>query len=719
MHKKRIARSIIGGALFVSVLLSPLHMTAGNRIWAATGQEEAVQEQSDVSTFQVGQAFTPSEGSYYIIYDAYDDNGNPLDGKSSSSRFMFDNGGVHVGWLKYDNGYLNKYSSNYLWKFTSAESDGTYYMRSQSASTAFGVLNGAAVANNGNNGGGSVISAKDVRHPGSPMKLEVMAVEDGKTYVAIRSVAYHDAVYGELNAEKYMTTDTNGRGYVIWQDTIDRENRSSGWWVVEKVMDENGVMPGGSANRTLLWRTKPMHIHYRIPALATTNRGDLIAVADYRYDSSADIGTNWTGWNGENYNGFGSIGHRIDQVSKISQNNGADWSEEKNLTSQWSFRGTDAGNLSNGYGDPAIVADRNSDKVLLMSVGGSYGFFQNNAGVVSMLSTDGGKNFSAPKAMGGRTTGTGTTTQENYTTGLYALGNQSGFRWTSLFLTSGRIMQSRYIRVGDHYRIYCAAVVRVTGTGAGYYNWVFYSDNFGKTWDVLPGPAIQGADEAKVDELPNGSVVISTRMAGGRKINVFTYNGTDTGYKTGSWGEQAELRIGNQTNATNGELYIIYAKNNENGKYGYLALQTFPAAADGTRSEVRIFYKWLDESIDTPQEFASGWSKENSYLLQQNWSAYSVMTMQADGKLGAMWEEGNSYYDLVYQSISIDELTQNKYSAAFSQGLGTKDMPYVAKTADDTEAILTTYEKECVNWTFEGEAKEYLHDMVSKQAEGM
>ena len=95
------------------------------------------------------------------------------------------------------------------------------------------------------------------------------------------------------------------------------------------------------------------------------------------------------------------------------------------------------------------------------------------------------------------------------------------------------------------------------------------------------------------------------------------------------------------------------------------------------------------------------------------------MTMQADGKLGAMWEEGNSYYDLVYQSISIDELTQNKYSAAFSQGLGTKDMPYVAKTADDTEAILTTYEKECVNWTFEGEAKEYLHDMASKQAGGM
>lgn len=58
------------------------------------------------------------------------------------------------------------------------------------------------------------------------------------------------------------------------------------------------------------------------------------------------------------------------------------------------------------------------------------------------------------------------------------------------------------------------------------------------------------------------------------------------------------------------------------------------AANNGKRQEVRVFYKWIDESVDTPTEFASGWSSEDSYVLQENWSAYSVITVQNDGKIG-------------------------------------------------------------------------------------
>lgn len=763
MHNKRIAQKIIGLALGLAVGVSTLPVCAGGVTFAAPaesrvqensfqqgigedepsnfdggesdpsspGVEEGNMSNADVAessplepsvaeeradtltravTPQSGQTLTLDEGKYYIIYDAYDENGNPLDSTSGNARLMFDNGGNNEGWLKYDSGYAGSQSSKYLWKFAEA-GDGTYYMRSQSATTAFGVLTQGARAN----GGMYVISDKNVSHKGSPMKLVVMAQENGKTYVAIQSTAYEDPTYGQMNAEKYMTTGQNS--FVTWTDTVSNTDRNDGWWVIEEVMESDGVMAGGAADRTLLWRTRPLDVHYRIPAIVTTNRGELLAVADHRYDALVDIGTNWPGWNGENYSGFGSIGHRIDQVTRLSTDNGASWSGESNLTSQYSHRGdASSKKLANGYGDPAMVADRESDKVLILTVGGSYGFMQDNSGSVSMLSEDGGKTFGAPIALGGRTTGTGATDVMNYTSGLYALKDKTVYDWKSMFFTSGRVMQSRYIKVGDFYRIYAAPLVR---TPKGNNNWVLYSDDFGKTWDLLPGVAIANGDEAKVDELPNGSVVITSRVAGGRMVNVFTYDASDPTYATGKWGRQEKLGIGHSTNATNGELYILYAKNNESGEYGYLALQTFPSAENGTRSEVRIFYKWLDPKTSTPAEFAGGWSKANSYVLQQYWSAYSVMTLQGDGKIGALWEESDRQYDIVYQAIALNDLTGSKYSIGFPRGIGSKDTPYVATTEAEARAILDTYAKEKVNWSFEGKALAYVTPQVGALSENI
>jgi hypothetical protein len=102
---------------------------------------------------------------------------------------------------------------------------------------------------------------------------------------------------------------------------------------------------------------------------------------------------------------------------------------------------------------------------------------------------------------------------------------------------------------------------------------VLYSDDFGGSWDVLGGvetaPIPSGGDEPKVEELPNGNVVISSRINGGRDFNIFTF--TDMEAATGSWGTRATSNSSNNGvvalgNSTNGEIMIMPAVRNEDGE---------------------------------------------------------------------------------------------------------------------------------------------------------
>ena len=317
-----------------------------------------------------------------------------------------------------------------------------------------------------------------------------------------------------------------------------------------------------------------------------------------------------------------------------------------------------------------------------------------------MLSTDGGHTFNNPVGVGGDLE---VEEVPEGVTDAYDL--EEGTDWTSMFITSGRITQSRYIKVGEAYRIYVAPLTRI---GNNTKNWVFYSDDFGKNWAALPGCAIEGADEAKVEELPNGNVVITSRKGSGRKVNVFTYDPQDETYSKGSWGQQAEFNLGN-TRGTNGDLYITYAKNQQ-GEYGYVAIQTLPAYKNSTRKDVRIAYKWLDADTDTPQQFAQGWSLENTFQLQPTHSAYSAMTLQSDGTFGFLWEENDNSYDITYKSLTLEEITKGKYTAAFDEGIGSVKSPFVVKTEDQAKAIEGIYAKEEMNWKFTEEARTYMNE---------
>ena len=92
-------------------------------------------------------------------------------------------------------------------------------------------------------------------------------------------------------------------------------------------------------------------VHYRIPAIAALKDGSVVAVADYRF-SRNDIGIVKDG--------------RVDLRGRTSRDNGHTWEEIVAVVEGQGKNSPDFMNV--GFGDPAIVADRKSGKILLQAM---------------------------------------------------------------------------------------------------------------------------------------------------------------------------------------------------------------------------------------------------------------------------------------------------------------------------------------------------------------
>jgi hypothetical protein len=384
-------------------------------------------------------------------------------------------------------------------------------------------------------------------------------------------------------------------------------------------------------------------IPYRIPAITTTNDGSLLAVADYRH-CRYDIG-----------NG------RIDLHGRISKNGGKTWGEiftiiegDGNLVNN-----NRNASLTAGYGDPCLVADRESNRVLMMCVCGHQTFPRSTREepnqVARFYSEDGGKTWSKPEVI----------TEMFYT----PFDNSKIGPIRGMFIGSGRIFQSRMTKKGDYYRLYAAMLARdKDGT---FCNFVVYSDDFGKEWNVL-GSTDKGAiphsgDEPKTEELPDGSILVSSRCGGGRYFNIFRFKNPITA--EGEWGEMAFSGERNKgvaalNNSCNGEVMILPAVRKKDGERLYIALQSLPLGSG--RSNVGIYYKELEDYNDflTPEHFAKDW--DGHCKSSSTGSAYSTMTLQKDNTIAFVYEE-DTYgtkgggYTIVYKNYTLEEITDDKY----------------------------------------------------------
>ena len=387
-------------------------------------------------------------------------------------------------------------------------------------------------------------------------------------------------------------------------------------------------------------------IPYRIPAIATAKNGNIIAVADYRH-SRADIGMATNG--------------RIDLRARISKDNGETWGEIFDIIQGKGAAGIDASNndMYVGFGDPAIVADRESDRVLVISCSGNVSFpngqRNNHQGIAHFYSEDCGETWSTPV---------------DRSEHIYAQFDNTQYGPVrAMFVGSGKISQSQYIKVGEYYRIYCAVLVK--DVNGAHVNFVLYSDNFGESWTVLGGgevsPIPSGGDEPKAEELPDGSVIISSRTTGGRIYNIFSY--TDSKKAEGSWGTSKYSNASNNgtiavSNSTNGEIMFVPAKRTADDKKVYLALQSVPLGSG--RANVGIYYKELEtlEDFITPEAIAADWDgrHQSSYVA----GAYSTMTLQHDNNIGFLYEEdtygtSGGGYTIVYKNYSIEYITDSAY----------------------------------------------------------
>lgn len=404
---------------------------------------------------------------------------------------------------------------------------------------------------------------------------------------------------------------------------------------------------------------------YRIPGITCGKNGRLIATAA-RLVGGTDPG-------------YG----QVDCVAKISDDNGKTWSKKEIdvATGNASLINNVKTPMEAAYGDPAVVMDREHNEALVMAVGGctvytSPATNRKNPNIIAAIrSLDGGETWEKPV---------------NQTEDIYGLFDK-GKPVASAFVGSGKLFQSRIVKEGQYYRLYAALAARPNG------NRVIYSDDFGRTWKALGGayatPVAEG-DEPKCEELPDGRVIITSRTAGGRWMNIYTYTNTKTGkghWETAKKATMSGLSASPSSNPTNGEMLIVPAKRISDGRLLYVALQSVPTGSG--RNNVGIFYKELADASDIRDVAAltSGW--DGFYQVSSTASAYSGLDLQADDKIGFCYEEtytkwgtkpnpvSTSFptgagthnfdgYENVYVPLSLETITDGKYSVSHDVNRG-------------------------------------------------
>ncbi|MCM1292010.1 MAG: glycoside hydrolase [Bacteroides sp.] len=309
--------------------------------------------------------------------------------------------------------------------------------------------------------------------------------------------------------------------------------------------------------------------YYRIPALLTLPDGTIVAVADKRINSLADLPGD------------------IDVVCRRSTDGGRTWSDYITVAEHDDF---------GGYGDPAIVRDRRTGDLLVISLNGC-GLWSDRPGHISVSrSTDGGLSWQAPVNISPQIL-------TDDSTGVQPI------KCVAAFATSGRALQLK------NGRIMFVLVTRKPGV-EGFPCYAIYSDDGGRKWKVSKTPAILNGDESKIEQLPDGTLLMSirNRFSGNRKFSISKDNGV-------TWTEQPIDFTNLHDVACNGDLLNV----NYNGK-NYL-LQSLPAGP------------WRDNiTIYASEDGGHTWPY--SLRVSPGPGAYSAMTQLADGSIGIMTEEG-------------------------------------------------------------------------------
>lgn len=331
-------------------------------------------------------------------------------------------------------------------------------------------------------------------------------------------------------------------------------------------------------------------VSYRIPAIVTAADGSLVVLTDKRKYNSGDLPGD------------------IDIVANRSTDGGATWSQPIMVA-----QGTGGGK---GFGDAAMVKAK-SGRLIALYVGGP-GLFSSTPEnpIRSYLSTsdDNGLSWTAPRDITPLIFGA-------------QCADPVRSKWQGSFFGSGHALCTRSGRV--------MAVIAVREPNmSGLQNYTVYSDDEGATWHVSQR-AIIGGDEAKVVELDNGDILMSSRTGGNRLWAKSSDGGVTWGTKNNwpqIWGNACDADILRYTSVKDG-----YNKSR--------LLHTLPNASDRRNLTMWISY---DEG--------TSWNTKKT--ICPGTSAYSSFTILPNGNIGVYFEEdGSAAYTMTFVELSLKWLT--------------------------------------------------------------
>lgn len=335
---------------------------------------------------------------------------------------------------------------------------------------------------------------------------------------------------------------------------------------------------------------------YRIPAMALDSEDNVVAVIDRRYESLADLGYRKTS---------------IDISTRRSTDGGKTWGKQIFIA-----RGDTSKVTGFGFGDASLTRAKSGRILCLMACGnGPKGFRRGLKETALSVSDDGGVTWSEPRII-------------PFPDNLH-----------SAFVTSGKGIVDKD---GDILLTTC--VLDRDYPDPLPVPWpidahLFYSKDEGQTWTFQEEIAYKLANESKLVALPDGRLLLSSRLGsyGPRGFNT-AVKGEDGIYH---WGEQTEVE---SLTANSCNCDIILWRDG-------LLLHTYIKDAKER--------KGLTMAVS--QDNGLNW--KDVLTLQEGAAAYSTMVVFKNGDVGVLYEDGSQSpddgYDIVFARIPRRLLSQS------------------------------------------------------------
>ncbi|MGA0845810.1 MAG: family 20 glycosylhydrolase, partial [Luteolibacter sp.] len=349
---------------------------------------------------------------------------------------------------------------------------------------------------------------------------------------------------------------------------------------------------------------------YRIPGLATSNDGTLLAVFDIRNDGSGDLPGN------------------IDVGLMRSTDGGYTWGAMQAIMD---FDAGVSDSSGNGVGDPAILVVRVNGRIWCAALGS----FGNNAW-----------NGSGP----------GLTKEE---TGQFYLSysDDDGVTWSEPYSITSQIKEAAWnlyfmgpgkgICLRDGTLIFPAQYR--DASGVAHANFI-YSKDRGQTWQNSPPAYVNGSEwtsEAQMVELDNGDLLISMRNYLSRKErlwNIYSWDQENESIADGRWGDAWY----NETDPTVMASVETYSSMIDGDPWSGILF----ANPDSTSRDKMTIRLSLDQGQSWPYR----------RKIDDRPAAYSCMTILPDGDIGILYETGdaNAYQTLTFARFPLDWIVGNE-----------------------------------------------------------